>query len=218
MDCTHNNIPTDFRYCPYCGAEIKHEPSLDDLIAHRVNIGDEVRFMLNDGTEAAVVVVDNYANGIQCVMFEGVEDMAMYDGRHWVKVNSVNYPDSDMARKLTKFENNLPERLLCEIKKRRIKQVSDNTAREIVTRLYPLSIYEVFGDNMNSCGMRDANGERSIDFFVDNKNNRAKYLWCTWLRSPNSSNSSGFCIVNNTGTANYYYANHSYGAAPAFTI
>lgn len=218
MDYTHNNIPADFRHCPYCGAEIKHEPSLDDLIAHRVNIGDEVRFMLNDGTEAAVVVVNNYANGIQCVMFEGVEDMAMYGGRHWIKVNSVNYPDSDMARKLAKFENNLPERLLCKIKKRHIKQVSGNTAREIVTRLYPLSIYEVFGDNMNSWGMRDANCERPIDFFVDNKNNRAKYLWCTWLRSPNSSGSAYFCNVSYTGTASNDYAYYSFGAAPAFTI
>lgn len=218
MDCTHNNIPADFRYCPYCGTEIKRIPTLGDLIAHRVNVGDEVRFTLNDGTEAAVVVVDNDDTGIRCVMFEGVEDMAMYDGRHWLKVDNVNYPDSDMASRLKKFESNLPEGLLDRIKVRRIKQAYDNATHEIAAKLYPLSIYEVFGDNANSYGVRDASCERSIDFFVDNKDNRVKYLWYTWLRSPYSSNGNYFCSVSGTGTASDASADNSLGAAPAFTI
>ena len=218
MSCEHKNIPAEFRYCPYCGMEIKHEPTFDDLLAHRVNIGDEVRFKLNNGTDAAVVVVDKDDDDVRCVMFKGVEDMALYDGRHWLKSNSVNYPDSDAVRRYERIEELLPNRLRDSIKLRNVVQLLDNGSRhsEFVA-LYPLSAYEVFGERVPDWALKE-DGDKPIPFFVDSVENRNKYLWYTWLRSPNRSTSYAFCIVDTGGSACSYSADNSSGSAPAFTI
>lgn len=39
-----------------------------------------------------------------------------------------------------------------------------------------------------------------------------------WCRSPLYNGSREFCIVTNTGSANYYNADYSYGLAPAFCV
>lgn len=218
MSCEHKNIPTEFRYCPYCGMEIKREPTFDDLLAHRVNIGDEVRFKLNNGTDAAVVVVEKDDDDVRCVMFDGVEDMSLYDGRHWLKSNSVNYPDSDAVRRYERFEGLLPNRLRDSIKLRNIVQLLDDGSRhsEIVA-LYPLSAYEVFGENVPNWALKE-DGDKPIPFFVDSAENRKKYLWYTWLRSPYRGSSDIFCYVSSFGSASGIGAYGSYGSAPAFTI
>ena len=218
MSCEHKNIPAEFRYCPYCGMEIKREPTFDDLLAHRVNIGDEVRFKLNNGTDAAVVVVEKDDDDVRCVMFEGVEDMALYDGRHWLKSNSVNYPDSDAVRRYERFERLLPNRLRDSIKLRNVVQSLDDGSRhsEIVA-LYPLSAYEVFGGKVSDWALKE-DGDKPILFFVDSAENRKKYLWHTWLRSPSRRSSITFCYVITDGSASYGDANYSRGSAPAFTI
>lgn len=218
MSCEHKNISAEFRYCPYCGMEIKHEPTFDDLLAHRVNIGDEVRFKLNNGTDAAVVVVDKDDDDVRCVMFEGVEDMALYDGRHWLKSNSVNYIDSDAVRRYERFERLLPNRLRDSIKLRNVVQLLDDGSRhsEIVA-LYPLSAYEVFGEKVPDWALKE-DGDKPIPFFVDSVENRKKYLWYTWLRSPHRSGNNYFCFVNTDGSASSAYADYSNGSAPAFTI
>lgn len=218
MSCEHKNIPVEFRYCPYCGMEIKREPTFDDLLAHRVSIGDEVRFKLKDGTDAAVVVVDKNDYDVRCVMFEGVEDMALYDGRHWLKVNSVNYPDSDAVRRYERFEEMLPNRLQDNIKLRKIVQVLDDGSYHSKTvGLYPLSAYEVFGKKCPDWALKEA-GDEPIAFFADRNENRKKYLWYTWLRSPARSGSYYFCSVYTSGSAYGSAAYGSRGAAPAFTI
>ena len=218
MSCEHKNIPAEFRYCPYCGMEIKREPTFDDLLAHRVNIGDEVRFKLNNGTDAAVVVVEKDDDDVRCVMFDGVEDMSLYDGRHWLKSNSVNYPDSDAVRRYERFERLLPNRLRDSIKLRNIVQLLDDGSRhsEIVT-LYPLSAYEVFGEKVPNWALKE-DGDKPIPFFVDSAENRKKYLLYTWLRSPDRSGNSSFCSVYSDGSSDSIGADHSYGSAPAFTI
>ena len=218
MSCEHKNIPTEFRYCPYCGMEIKREPTFDDLLAHRVNIGDEVRFKLKDGTDAAVVVVDKNDYDVRCVMFEGVEDMALYDGRHWLKAGSVNYPDSDAVRRYERFERMLPNRLQDSIKLRKIMQVfDDGSVHSEIVALYPLSACEVFGKNAPNWALKEA-GDEPIVFFTDSAENRKKYLWYTWLRSPDRSGSYSFCAVYSSGSADNDRAYGSYGSAPAFTI
>ena len=218
MSCEHKNISAEFRYCPYCGMEIKHEPTFDDLLAHRVNIGDEVRFKLNNGTDAAVVVVDKDDDDVRCVMFEGVEDMALYDGRHWWKSNSVNYIDSDAVRRYERFERLLPNRLRDSIKLRNVVQLLDNgSGHSEIVALYPLSAYEVFGEKVPNWALKE-DGDKPIPFFVDSAENRKKYLWYTWLRSPDRSNSCTFCGVNSDGSAGNAPADSSYGSAPAFTI
>lgn len=218
MSCKHKNIPAEFRYCPYCGMEIKHEPTFDDLLAHRVNIGDEIRFNLKDGTDAAVVVVDKDDDDVRCVMFEGVEDMTLYDGRHWLKSNSVNYPDSDAVRRYERIEELLPNRLCDSIKTRNIVQLLDDGSRhsEIVA-LYPLSAYEVFGEKVPDWALKE-DGDKPIPFFVDSAENRKKYLLYTWLRSPDRSTSCTFCAVYSDGYADNSGADSSRGSAPAFTI
>ena len=218
MNCEHKNIPAEFRYCPYCGMEIKREPTFDDLLAHRVNIGDEVRFKLKNGTEVAVVVVDKNGDDVRCVMFEGVEDMALYDGRHWLKSDSVNYPNSDAVRRYESLEELLPNRLRDSIKTRNIVQLLDDGIRHFeIVMLYPLSAYEVFGEHAPNWALKE-DGDKSIPFFVDSVKNRRKYLWYTWLRSPYRSTSLIFCFVSADGSANSNFAYYSYGSAPAFTI
>lgn len=218
MSCEHKNIPAEFRYCPYCGMEIKHGTTFDDLFAHHVNIGDEIRFKLKDGTDAAVVVVDKDDDDVRCVMFEGVEDMALYDGRHWLKSNRVNYPDSDAVRRYERIEELLPNRLCDSIKTRNIVQLLDDGSRhsEIVA-LYPLSAYEVFGEKVPNWALKE-DGDKPIPFFVDSAENRKKYLWYTWLRSPYRSSSCSFCVVGPDGSVGTYAAYYSAGSAPAFTI
>ena len=218
MSCEHKNIPNEFRYCTYCGMEIKHEPTFDDLFAHRVNIGDEIRFKLKDGTDAAVVVVDKDDDDVRCVMFKGVEDMALYDGRHWLKSNSVNYIDSDAVRRYERFERLLPNRLRDSIKLRNVVQLLDDGGRhsEFVA-LYPVSAYEVFGESAPNLALKE-DGDKPVPFFVDSVENRKKYLWYTWLRSPYRSGRSSFCYVGPDGSASDHTANNSYGSAPAFTI
>ena len=218
MSCEHKNIPAEFRYCPYCGMEIKREPTFDDLLAHRVNIGDEVRFKLNNGTDAAVVVVEKDDDDVRCVMFDGVEDMSLYDGRHWLKSNSVNYPDSDAVRRYERFERLLPNRLRDSIKLRNVVQSLDDGSRHSeVVALYPLSAYEVFGEKVPDWALKE-DGDKPIPFFVDSAENRKKYLWYTWLRSPSRGISGYFCGVYSDGSASNNSANSSYGSAPAFTI
>ena len=218
MSCEHKNIPAEFRYCPYCGMEIKPEPTFDDLLAHRVNIGDEVRFKLNNGTDAAVVVVDKDDDGVRCVMFEGVEDMALYDGRHWLKSNSVNYIDSDAVRRYERFERLLPNRLRDSIKLRNVVQsLYDGSRHSEIVALYPLSAYEVFGEKVPNWALKE-DGDKPIPFFVDSAENRKKYLWYTWLRSPCRGSSYDFCGVYTDGSAYDDSAHSSSGSAPAFTI
>lgn len=61
--------------------------------------------------------------------------------------------------------------------------------------------------------------------YFKNGNSKKKYrhaaqsttaIW--WSRSPYSSDSNGFCVVNSSGSANIRYVSDSFGVAPAFKV
>lgn len=217
MYCDHKNAPPEFRYCPCCGERINPMPTFEDLIAHHVTVGDEIWFKLKDGTNAAVVVVDKDDNDVRCAMFEGMEPMAMYDSRHWevVKGRDINYFESDAMRKYEQFKDLLPNELLDIIKPRTFTQGPWSSESKRVA-LYPLSAYEVFGKK----GLRKTYKEykdEPIRFFTDSVENRKKYLWCSWLRSPHRGGYT-FTYVTKRGHISNQFAYISYSLVPTFTI
>lgn len=86
-----------------------------------------------------------------------------------------------------------------------------------------LSEYEVFKSHAYANSNEDtyqaqyqyyANGKSKVKYQHSSKSNTA--YW--WLRSPNASNSAGFCNVSTDGAVDYASAHRSYGVAPAFLV
>lgn len=86
-----------------------------------------------------------------------------------------------------------------------------------------LAAYEVFGSqSYANSGEQSyqaqyayfANGNSKV--FYDSQDDSSTAYW--WLRSPCYNNSSYFCSVTINGTAGSYYANYSFGVAPAFKV
>ena len=65
---------------------------------------------------------------------------------------------------------------------------------------------------------RDDTPDKPLPFFAESQSNRKAYLWFAWLRSPDASDSYGFCSVNTSGTAGSYIASFSLGVAPGFRV
>lgn len=90
--------------------------------------------------------------------------------------------------------------------------------------VFLLSEYEVFGA-ITFASTQEPNYLKQYAYYSAG-NSKVKYqhnatstaaYW--WERSPNSDDSSGFCCVNNDGSAGYIYdASNSVGVSPAFKI
>jgi len=184
-----------------------------------LKVGDEVAFNLKNGKEAAFVVADITDGILTGCLYKGVRDMTMYDGRRWWNADYVNYPESDARGRLNEeFLPLLPEELAALLLARTITQTVDGEAYSCTDKLWPLSAVEVFGEDAPDWMQRDDTPDKPLPFFAGSQSNRKTYLWYAWLRSPNASNSSGFCFVYTSGAANYYNASYSLGVAPGFCI
>lgn len=89
--------------------------------------------------------------------------------------------------------------------------------------VFLLAEYEIFGTR-SYANNKEANYLKQYAYYAAG-NSKVKYrhnatssaaFW--WERSPYSGYSFYFCYVFTSGSANYYYANSSYGVSPAFKI
>lgn len=127
------------------------------------------------------------------------------------------------------FKNALPSALQSVLKS--ITKYTDNTgnssAASAVTAttdyIFLLSEYEVFGSI--SYGNSNESSKQAQYAYYSAGNSKIKYqhgststaaFW--WLRSPRSSDSTGFVLVNTGGTVGHRGASGSYGFAPGFCV
>ena len=184
-----------------------------------LRVGDEVAFNLKNGKDAAFVVADIADGVLAGCLFKGVRDMAMYDGRRWWNTDYVNYPESDARERLNEeLLPLLPDELAALLVERTITQTVDGEAYTCTDKLWPLSAVEVFGKDAPDWMQRDDTPDKPLLFFSESQANRKAYLWSAWLRSPNASTSTIFCIVSTSGAASGNIASRSRGVAPGFRI
>ena len=86
-----------------------------------------------------------------------------------------------------------------------------------------LAEFEIFGTR-SYANSAEQNYQQQYQYYK-NGNSKVKYRHSStsstaywWERSPYYNNSSAFCFVNTSGTANGYYARYSLGLAPAFRV
>ena len=89
--------------------------------------------------------------------------------------------------------------------------------------VYYLAEYEVFGTNHQANTNEPAQqaqyayyaaGNSKIKYRSDSTD--TAFIW--WLRSPNREDGSSFCMVNDNGWADLFWAILSYGSAPCFKV
>ena len=103
------------------------------------------------------------------------------------------------------------------------KSTSASAVTSNSNEVYYLAEYEVFGVNKNANPNESAQqaqydyykaGNSKVKYRSNNTSTAARW----WLRSPNRSYSSNFCLVNSDGSAGGSGALYSYGSAPAFKM
>ena len=92
-----------------------------------------------------------------------------------------------------------------------------STINTTADTLFLFSEIEIFGNTMNSFSGEGVQYSRFATAASRIKKvNGSASSW--WERSPYSSLSTRFCIVNSSGTANYYYASYTCGVALGFCV
>lgn len=90
-----------------------------------------------------------------------------------------------------------------------------STINTTADKLFLLSEIEIFGRVSYS---KSGEGTQYAYYKAGNrkvkKRNGSAYNW--WERSPNGGGTTGFCFVNSSGNADYYYASDAYGVSFAF--
>lgn len=193
-------MTTNFNYCPYCGHPLKKDskPTIDDLVAHNVEVGDTVGFTLKDGTKGHLLVVEKWSDGIRCVFSIGgsyCSNKFMYTTPHLERVQKlrkfVNYANSDILSAVDALTHLLPKKVYDAIKPRYIVQCKRNTNFGVKVKGYLLSAYEVYGcDAPDECIFEE--NDTPISFFADNPKNREEWLAGTWLRTISRYKDSNF--------------------------
>lgn len=89
--------------------------------------------------------------------------------------------------------------------------------------VYYLAEYEVFGTNHNANTNEPAQQAQYAYYAAGNskikyRSDRTDIAFMWWLRSPNSSDGSSFCMVNYNGWADLFFANIPRGSAPCFKV
>ena len=197
-------MATNFNYCPYCGSPLQknNKPTIDDLVAHKVEVGDTVGFTLKDGTKGHLLVVEKWDDGIRCVFSIGgnyCSDKAMYSTSHLNRVRKlrkfVRYSDSDILSEVDRLVELLPKKVYQAIIPRHITQRKRGIDFETTVKGYLLSAYEVYGcDAPDECVFEE--NDTPIPFFADNPKNREDWLAGTWLRTISRYKDCNFGGVN----------------------
>lgn len=91
---------------------------------------------------------------------------------------------------------------------------SDETIIKTKDWLFLLSDGEVFGnDNRNVTYSKYSQEGAQYDYFKEYAENKLRYGYNQWLRSPHASYGNNFCIWNNNGYVNNNNANNTYRVA-----
>ena len=185
-----------------------------------LNVGDSIRCVLKDGTEATfdVLALNPYQPNSVVLGFRDLHwEMVVNEER----TNAGGWRDCKMRKDFAEtILPLLPDDLVEAIIPRRIVQRMGGSEFESVDKIWAPSYTELFGTDRGTNQTGDV-GDVQFEFFKSKKN-RIKFFkddvnyW--WLRSPYATNSTAFWNVGNSGNMNYYDANYSIGVCPCFII
>lgn len=185
-----------------------------------MNVGDSVRCILKDGTEATfdVLALNPYQPSSVVLGFRDLHwEMVVNEER----TNAGGWRDCKMRKD---FESVilplLPEDLVASIIPRKIVQCLRGSELESTDKIWAPSYTEVFGTDRGTDLTGDV-GDIQFEFFKSKKN-RIKFFrddvnyW--WLRSLHGTTATNFWAVNYVGGMNYNSAYESSGVCPCFII
>lgn len=208
---------------------------IDDESNHyKISVGDSVNIAINYTSYAFVIIGFNHddlesatAYGSATATGKAGITLQMKDclsTTYKMNPTNTNYDGWGICavRNVLKanIKNQLPANLQSIIKtvtKKASIGSKSSTINSYSDTLFLLAEVEIFGGNNYS-----VSGEGNQYAWYKAGNDRIKNIngsisaWC--LRSPVSSNTSSFCIVNIFGNANYYEATRSCGVAFGFCI
>jgi len=185
-----------------------------------LNVGDSIRCVLKDGTEATfdVLALNPYQPNSVVLGFRDLHwEMVVNEER----TNAGGWRDCKMRKAFAEtILPLLPDDLVEAIIPRRIVQRMGGSEFESVDKIWAPSYTELFGTNRGTGRTGDV-GDVQFEFFKSKKN-RIKFFKddvnCWWLRSPVAIGSTYFWMVYANGGVNDYYAYYSFGVCPCFII
>ena len=185
-----------------------------------LNVGDSIRCVLKDGTEATfdVLALNPYQPNSVVLGFRDLHwEMVVNEER----TNAGGWRDCKMRKDFAEtILPLLPDDLVEAIIPRRIVQRIGGSEFESVDKIWAPSYTELFGTDRGTDRTGDV-GDVQFEFFKSKKN-RIKFFkddvnsW--WLRSPYAANSANFWNVSSLGNMDVNYALYSYGVCPCFII
>lgn len=164
----------------------------------------------------------------------GGTHIAFIDSDFCMDSSGSNYDgwgDSFMRNTVcAQFKNCLPSDLVSVLKT--VTKYSDNTGggynragyvAATTEELFLIAEFEIFGTRIYA-NSAEQNYQAQYQYYK-NGNSRVRYRHsdtgstvCWWLRSVYAGNTSGFCNVDTSGSADYSPARNSFGFAPAFCV
>ena len=195
------------------------ESTWDKIKEMPLAIGTEITDELKDGTPITfeVAALDIYGAKKVLVCKECLPEEHVMNKR---LTNKGGWKASDMRKHMNDVLELLPDDLKAAITPRTIKQKLGSEVVECKDLIWLLSYTEVAGaDNWRA----EADVDDQHFPLYQTEKSRVKECadhgtWFWWLRSPISSNTTNFALVNYTGSANYDYANFSYGVCFGFLL
>ena len=203
-------------------------------VHRKISIGDRVTIGVNNVNYAFDVIgfnhddlTDSMAYGKATVTGKAGMTLQMHDClNNTAKMNSTD-TNSGGWESCVMRESNMATYLsqLTSAWQNAVKQVNklssagrqSTTIKMTADKLFLLSEVEIFGSTTYS---KSGEGSRYAYFKAGNGNVKkvdgSVRSW--WERSPYGRNSTGFCAVDGSGSANYNAANSSYGVSFAFCI
>ena len=185
-----------------------------------LNVGDSIRCVLKDGTEATfdVLALNPYQPNSVVLGFRDLHwEMVVNEER----TNAGGWRDCKMRKDFAEtILPLLPDDLVEAIIPRRIVQRIGGSEFESVDKIWAPSYTELFGTDRGTDRTGDV-GDVQFEFFKSKKN-RIKFFkddvnyW--WLRSPYATISTHFWYVNSNGGMNHNGAYNSLGVCPCFII
>ena len=203
---------------PTSWAEIKEYAQADKL-RELMQLGDELPLEMKTGEKITAQLCDlTPGDRPRFVLKDCMKDEKPMNKR---ATNAGGWEKSFMREWLNEtIFRQLPDELQEIIVPRVIRQNLNGKIAETKDALWLPSFTEMFGEN-DSWAPADA-GDIQFQLFTTERS-RVKECgnrgtWWYWLRSPNGSNSTGFCHVDSDGSANGSYASNSTGVAFGFCI
>ena len=185
-----------------------------------LNVGDSIRCVLKDGTEATfdVLALNPYQPNSVVLGFRDLHwEMVVNEER----TNAGGWRDCKMRKDFAEtILPLLPDDLVEAIIPRRIVQRIGGSEFESVDKIWAPSYTELFGTDRGTDRTGDV-GDVQFEFFKSKKN-RIKFFkddvnyW--WLRSPVATYSTVFWFVNYVGYMYNYNASYALGVCPCFII